>query len=94
MRLYKRSTRPSRSDQFDKAWDQLKEAEKLTLILHSSQLHCVLNGVQKKKSFQNVLRRRLGLPGFGTLKAKTEPCADRPGFILLHMVLTFNSDNL
>jgi len=94
MRLYKRSTKPSRWTQFTNAWNILMKDEKITLVLHNSQLHCVHNGIQKVKSEQNVMRYQLGLPGFGRLKSKVEDCLDKPGFITLTLILTYNGDNL
>jgi len=94
MRLYKHSKKPSRYQQYLAAWEELKVKEKITLTLHSSQLHAVLNGVQKVKSEQQTMRYRLGLPAFGMLRSKTEPFPEREGFIQLHLVLTFNGEGL
>lgn len=94
MRLYKHSTRPKRGDQYQAAWVQLRENEKITLELHRSQLHAVHNGIQKMKCYQNVIRRRLGLPGYGLMKSKIEDHPSREGFILLHLSITFNGDKL
>lgn len=94
MRLYKRSTKPSRWTQFTSVWEQLKEVDELTISLHSSELHAVCNGIQKVKSSQQILRYQLGLIGFGRMKTKVEDDPSKPGFILLTLTLSYNGEKL
>lgn len=94
MRLYKHTKKPSRYSQYLAAWERLKVQEKITLTLHSSQLHAVQNGIQKVKSEQQLTRYRLGLPAFGMMRGTVVESKEKVGFIELTLTLSFNGEGL
>lgn len=62
----------TRQEQFNDAWQIIKanSPRSVTLRIHKLDLHAVVNGIQKMKSYENVARRSLNLPGFGQMKLK------------------------
>lgn len=94
MRLYKHSKKPSRYSQYLAAWEELKVREKITLTLHHSQHHAVLNGIQKVKSEQQLTRYRLGQPAFGMMRGTVAESKEKEGFIELTLTLSFNGESL